>query len=850
MMFELVKKIFGNFNERELKKLQPIIDKINSYEPNISKLNDGELKDKTAEFKERLNKGEALDNILPEAFAVVREVAKRVTKMRPFDVQLVGGMVLHQGKIAEMATGEGKTLVATMPAYLNALSGSNVHIVTVNDYLAKRDRYWMGTIYEFLGLKVGLIQHDMNIDERKKAYEAAIVYGTNNEFGFDYLRDNMAIRLEDVVQKGYHFAIVDEVDSILIDEARTPLIISGPSEESTKIYEQINRIATRLQEDTDYKLYEKEKTVALIEEGVTHIEGLLQINNLYDENNMNIQHHIIQALKAQRLFKKDVDYIVKNGEVIIVDEFTGRLMFGRRYSDGLHQAIEAKEGVVIAGENQTLATITFQNYFRLYKKLAGMTGTAKTEEEEFIHIYNLPVVVIPPNRRLIRYNYSDIIYKTEREKFKAVIREIVEIHNLGRPILVGTVSIDKSERLSKLLKKENIEHNVLNAKNHEREAEIVAQAGQERRVTISTNMAGRGTDIVLGKGLAELGGLHVIGTERHESRRIDNQLRGRSGRQGDPGSSRFFLSLEDDLMRLFGSDRISGIMEKLGMQEDIPIEHPLITKSIESAQKRVEGRNFEIRKQLLDFDNEMEYQRKVIYEQRRMVLESKDIKKYILEMVKDTVENILKNYTNKEIYPEEWDWSGLKEHIDQIFSFSLAIPKEEIPKLSISKLQDILTEKAFKVYELREKEFTSPLMRQIETMIVLRVVDREWKDNLRRLDELKQGIGLRAYGQKDPLMEYHFEAHNMFQDMVNSIKEEVVKFIYKVRIKKEEPRGISQVRRERPAPMVSNSIKNPSFIKREKLQEEGREKKEKIGRNDPCPCGSGLKYKYCCGKNE
>ena len=850
MMFELVKKIFGNFNERELKKLQPIIDKINSYEPNISKLNDGELKDKTAEFKERLNKGEALDNILPEAFAVVREVAKRVTKMRPFDVQLVGGMVLHQGKIAEMATGEGKTLVATMPAYLNALSGSNVHIVTVNDYLAKRDRYWMGAIYEFLGLKVGLIQHDMNIDERKKAYEAAIVYGTNNEFGFDYLRDNMAIRLEDVVQKGYHFAIVDEVDSILIDEARTPLIISGPSEESTKIYEQINRIATRLQEDTDYKLYEKEKTVALIEEGVTHIEGLLQINNLYDENNMNIQHHIIQALKAQRLFKKDVDYIVKNGEVIIVDEFTGRLMFGRRYSDGLHQAIEAKEGVVIAGENQTLATITFQNYFRLYKKLAGMTGTAKTEEEEFIHIYNLPVVVIPPNRRLIRYNYSDIIYKTEREKFKAVIREIVEIHNLGRPILVGTVSIDKSERLSKLLKKENIEHNVLNAKNHEREAEIVAQAGQERRVTISTNMAGRGTDIVLGKGLAELGGLHVIGTERHESRRIDNQLRGRSGRQGDPGSSRFFLSLEDDLMRLFGSDRISGIMEKLGMQEDIPIEHPLITKSIESAQKRVEGRNFEIRKQLLDFDNEMEYQRKVIYEQRRMVLESKDIKKYILEMVKDTVENILKNYTNKEIYPEEWDWSGLKEHIDQIFSFSLAIPKEEIPKLSISKLQDILNEKAFKIYELRENEFTSPLMRQIETMIVLRVVDREWKDNLRRLDELKQGIGLRAYGQKDPLMEYHFEAHNMFQDMVNSIKEEVVKFIYKVRIKKEEPRGISQVRRERPAPMVSNSIKNPSFIKREKLQEEGREKKKKIGRNDPCPCGSGLKYKYCCGKNE
>ena len=848
-MFDWTKKIFGDLNEKELKRLQPIVEKINSYETDISKLNDGELKNKTPKFRKRLNNGETLDDILPEVFAVVREAAKRVTGMRPFDVQLIGGIVLHQGKIVEMATGEGKTLVATMPAYLNALGGNSVHVVTVNDYLAKRDRYWMGEIYEFLGLEVGLIQHDMAISERKKAYEADITYGTNNEFGFDYLRDNMAIRLEDVVQRGYDFAIVDEVDSILIDEARTPLIISGPTDESTKIYQQVNRIATRLQEGVDYKVYEKEKTITITEEGVTRIEGLLQIKNLYDEKNMSVQHHIIQALKAQRLFKKDVDYIVKDGEVIIVDEFTGRLMFGRRYSDGLHQAIEAKEGVVIARENQTLATITFQNYFRLYKKLSGMTGTAKTEEEEFIHIYNLPVVVIPPNKELIRYNYADVIYRTEKEKFKAVIKEIVEVHKMGRPVLVGTVSIDKSETLSRLLKKENVGHNVLNAKNHEREAEIITQAGQGKNVTISTNMAGRGTDIVLGEGIAKLGGLHVVGTERHESRRIDNQLRGRSGRQGDPGSSRFFLSLEDDLMRLFGSDRISGIMEKLGMEEDIPIEHPLVSKSIESAQKKVEGRNFEIRKQLLDFDNEMEYQRKVIYEQRRMVLESKDVKEHVLEMVKDTIEDILKSYTNKEIYPEEWDWSGLKDHINQIFSISLVIPEEEIPKLSIPKLQDILTEKAFEIYELREKEFTPPLMRQIETMIVLRVVDREWKDNLRRLDELKQGIGLRAYGQKDPLMEYHFEAHNMFQEMINGMKEEVVKFICKVRLKKEESQGVRQVRRETPAPIGSNQTKKSPFVKREGLGEEEGQKKKKIGRNDPCPCGSGLKYKHCCGKN-
>ncbi|MEA1940467.1 MAG: preprotein translocase subunit SecA [Candidatus Caldatribacteriota bacterium] len=849
-MFNWTKKIFGDPNEKELKKVQPLVDKINGYEPDISKLSDDALKSKTDEFKERLGKGETLDDLLPETFAVVREVAKRVTKMRPFDVQLIGGIVLHQGKIAEMATGEGKTLVATMPAYLNSLTGDSVHIVTVNDYLAKRDRYWMGGIYEFLGLKVGFIQHDMNINDRKEAYMADITYGTNNEFGFDYLRDNMAVRLENIVQKGYNFTILDEVDSILIDEARTPLIISGPSEASTKIYQQINRIATRLQEETDYKIFEKEKTVTLTEKGVAHIEGLLQINNLYDEKNMNLQHHIIQALKAHKLFKNNVNYIVKNGEVIIVDEFTGRLMFGRRYSDGLHQAIEAKEGATIARENQTLATITFQNYFRLYKKLAGMTGTAKTEEEEFVHIYDLSVVVIPPNKQLVRHNFPDVIYKTEREKFKAVVQEIVEIHKLGRPLLVGTVSIDKSEKLSRLLKKENIKHSILNAKNHESEAEIVSDAGQGGKVTISTNMAGRGTDIVLGEKVAELGGLHVIGTERHESRRIDNQLRGRSGRQGDPGSSRFFLSLEDDLMRLFGSDRISGVMGKLGMEEDVPIEHPLITKSIESAQKKVEGRNFGIRKQLLDFDNEMEYQRKIIYEQRRMVLESKDIKKHILDMIKDTIDNILKNYTNKETFPEEWDWEGLKAHVKEIFSLSLIIAKEDILNLSIPKLQGILKEQTFKLYEEREKEFTSPIMRDIEKMIVLRVVDREWKDNLRRLDELKQGIGLRAYGQKDPLMEYHFEAYNMFQDMVNSIKEEVVKFIYKVRIKKEEQNNTKQTIRKEPPFMVDNSSKTVSSIKSKNPKEKKKKNKRKIGRNDPCPCGSGLKYKYCCGKNK
>jgi len=842
----ILSKIFGDSNTRELNRIKPYVEDINNLEKDITALKDDELRQKTEYFKAQIKDGVTLDNILPEAFAVVREAAKRIINMRHFDVQLIGGIVLHQGKIAEMATGEGKTLVATLPAYLNALSGNSVHIVTVNDYLAKRDRNWMGPVYEFLGLKVGLVQHDMNTEQRKEAYQADIVYGTNNEFGFDYLRDNMSIRAEDIVQEKHNFVIIDEVDSILIDEARTPLIISGPTEESTKKYFQIDKLVYQLKEEIDYKINEKEKTVFLTEQGVAKMERLLGVDNLYAQNNMNLQHHIIQALKAHKLFKKDVDYVVKDGEVIIVDEFTGRLMFGRRYSDGLHQAIEAKENVPIARESQTLATITFQNFFRLYDKLAGMTGTAKTEEDEFIEIYNLPVIVIPPNKKLIRYSYPDVIYRTEKEKFDAVVKEIKELNKIGRPVLVGTVSIDKSERISKLLKKEQIEHNILNAKNHEKEAEIVAEAGQKEKVTISTNMAGRGTDIVLGEGVAKLGGLHVIGTERHESRRIDNQLRGRSGRQGDPGSSRFFLSLQDDLMRLFGSDRISGFMEKLGVEEGTPIEHPFITRSIEGAQKRVEARNFEIRKQLLEFDNEMEYQRKIIYEQRKTVLLCDDIKIIIQGMLEDTVLNMLQRYTNKEVYPEEWNLTDLKDHFYDTFGIRLTF-SGDITKLTVEKLKDDLLEKAKEGYQSKENEFTPSLMRQIEKMILLRIVDREWKDHLKSLDDLKQGIGLRAYGQKDPLIEYHFEAHNMFQNMVENIKEESIKYLYRVKIK-QTPNRVEQQKKEdfSSEQYLSRSANKKKSI--ESVKNQG--KKKKVGRNDPCPCGSGLKYKHCCGKNK
>jgi len=845
-MINIARKIFGDPNTRELNKIKPLVEKINQLETGFIDLKDKALREKTKELKEKVKNGSMLDDLLAEAFAVVREAAKRTVNMRHFDVQLIGGIVLHQGRIAEMATGEGKTLVATLPAYLNALQGHSVHIVTVNDYLAKRDRFWMGPVYEFLGLKVGLVQHDMNTEQRKEAYQSDVVYGTNNEFGFDYLRDNMSIRSEDIVQSQHDFAIIDEVDSILIDEARTPLIISGPTEESTKKYFQIDKLVYQLTEETDYKINEKEKATFLTETGVAKMERLLGVDNLYAQNNMNLQHHIIQALKAHKLFKKDVDYVVKNGEVIIVDEFTGRLMFGRRYSDGLHQAIEAKENVAIARESQTLATITFQNFFRLYHKLAGMTGTAKTEEDEFIEIYNLPVVVIPPNRTLIRNSYSDVIYRTEKEKFDAVVREIKELNQQGRPMLVGTVSIDKSERLSKLLKQEKIEHSVLNAKNHEREAEIVADAGQKRKVTISTNMAGRGTDIVLGSGIADLGGLHVIGTERHESRRIDNQLRGRSGRQGDPGSSRFFLSLQDDLMRLFGSERIAGFMEKLGVEEGTPIEHPFITRSIEGAQKRVESRNFEIRKQLLEFDNEMEYQRKIIYEQRKTVLLSDNVKDIIMDMLEDTILSMLQRYTNKETYPEEWNLEALRDHFHDTFGIVLEFP-EDVTHLTVEQLQNDLLEKARKGYLDKEKELTPPLMRQIEKMILLRIVDREWKDHLKRLDDLKQGIGLRAYGQKDPLTEYHFEAHNMFQNMVENIKEDSIKFIYRVEIK-QRPEMVNQ---QQEAVIPREQYRDKTTIPDKTNQSADKKiKKKKIGRNDPCPCGSGLKYKYCCGKNK
>jgi len=846
-MLNIVKKILGSSNDREIKRIMPLVEEINKLEESIKKLRDDDFKKRTEILQEKLKDGTEPEKILPEAFALVREAAKRTINMRHFDVQLIGGIVLYQGKIAEMATGEGKTLVATLPAYLNALQYKSVHIVTVNDYLAKRDRFWMGPVYEFLGLKVGLIQHDMNTKQRKEAYQSNIVYGTNNEFGFDYLRDNMSIHEADIVQEKHDYAIIDEVDSILVDEARTPLIISGPTEESTKKYFQIDKLVYHLKEEDDYKINEKERTIFLTEKGVAKMEKLLGIDNLYSQTNMVLQHHIIQALRAHKLYKKDVDYVVKDGEVIIVDEFTGRLMFGRRYSDGLHQAIEAKENVTIAKESQTLATITFQNFFRLYKKIAGMTGTAKTEEDEFIEIYNLPVVVIPTNKELKRHSFSDVIYRTEKEKFNAVISEIKELYQKGRPVLVGTVSIDKSERISKLLNLEKIEHSVLNAKNHEREAEIVAEAGQKGRVTISTNMAGRGTDIVLGEGVAGLGGLHVIGTERHESRRIDNQLRGRSGRQGDPGSSRFFLSLEDDLMRLFGSERIAGIMEKLGVEEGTPIEHSFITRSIEGAQKRVESRNFEIRKQLLEFDNEMEYQRKIIYEQRKTVLLRNDVKTIILDMIEDTITNMIHRYTNKDTYPEEWDLTSLKNNFYDTFGIKLEFDRD-ITELNIDILQNDLLKKSMEGYNNKEKELTPTLMRQIEKMILLKIVDREWKDHLKRLDDLKQGIGLRSYAQKDPLTEYHFEAHNMFQNMIENIKEDSVKFLYRVEIKNRTDIPEERSKNYTVEGNVTGKKESPNNFNRKLTGKDN--KKTKIGRNDPCPCGSGKKYKHCCGKNK
>lgn len=884
----LLKKIFGTKNERELKKLWPLVENVNSLEADLASLSDTQLKDKTEEFKKRLEEGETLDDLLPEAFAVVREVSGRKLKMRHFDVQILGGIVLHNGKIAEMKTGEGKTLVATLPVYLNALEGRGVHVITVNDYLAKRDSQWMGPIYNFLGLSVGVIQHDSSFlydpsyfstdkrfdflrpCSRIDGYSADITYGTNNEFGFDYLRDNMKYDISDYCQRELNYAIVDEVDSILIDEARTPLIISGPSEESTDKYYKIDKIIPGLQKDIDYTIDEKAKAAILTEEGNIKVERLLGAGNLYDPANIELVHHVLQALKAHTLFKRDVDYVVKDGEVIIVDEFTGRLMPGRRWSDGLHQAIEAKEDVKIESENQTLATITFQNYFRMYNKLAGMTGTADTEAAEFAKIYNLEVIVIPTNKPMVRPDYPDMIYKTEKGKFNSVIREIEELYKRGQPVLVGTISIEKSEILSHLLKKKGIPHSVLNAKYHEREAEIIAQAGRKGGVTIATNMAGRGTDIILGgnpegitreflkdkkdyteddwkqayskaedicnkerEAVVSAGGLHILGTERHEARRIDNQLRGRSGRQGDPGSSRFYLSLEDDLMRIFGSDRISGLMGKLGMDEDMPIENRMVSKAIENAQKRVEAHNFDIRKHLLEYDDVMNKQRLEIYSFRKEILQGENLKDRIFSMIDEVIDEMLFIYCPQEKHMEEWDIKGLKDSVYGIFSM---VPN--ITPMDLDLLKGTLISEVKNTYEKKESEIGSDIIRYLERVVMLQVIDAQWKDHLLGMDHLKEGIGLRGYGQRDPLVEYKKEAFDIFADMTSRISNEVLGRLFKIQVQKEETIKKEPIRQAR-LNYNRGEGSSPQTVRRSK----------KVGRNEPCPCGSGKKFKKCCGVN-
>ena len=764
----------------------PIVRRINDLEPKLAGLSDASLQEKTFEFKNRLANGETLDDILPEAFAVVREASRRVTGMRHFDVQLLGGIVLHRGDIAEMRTGEGKTLVATLPVYLNALTGKGVHVVTVNDYLATRDSEDMGRIYKFLGLSVGLIVHDLTYDQRRRAYNADVTYGTNNEFGFDYLRDNMVISADQMVQRPLNYCIVDEVDSILIDEARTPLIISGPGEKSTDLYYTLAGIVKTFTKD-DYTMDEKQKTIAPTDSGVAKVEKMLGISNMFDNDHLDLNHLVIQALRARFMMHRDKDYVVKNGEIVIVDEFTGRLMFGRRYSDGLHQSIEAKENVKVQGESKTLATITFQNYFRMYDKLAGMTGTAKTEEDEFNKIYKLDVYVIPTNKPAIRRDLPDVIYKTKNAKYRAVVREVKKRHATGQPILVGTTSINQSEILSQLLDKENIVHNVLNAKYHEKEAEIIKNAGQKGMVTIATNMAGRGTDIKLGPGVAELGGLMIIGTERHESRRIDNQLRGRAGRQGDPGTTQFFLSLEDDLMRIFGSENISKFMDKLGMDEDEPITAKMITRSIEKAQKKVESHNFEIRKYVLEYDDVMNQQREVLYGQRRQVLTAGSLRDTIMGMVDDIIHEGLDKYANEKLYPEEWDFAGLLSQMQQYFVPKNATSVEELENLSRVEVQDKLKQIAVDLYEERLKEIGEQTMKELEKAIMLRVVDSKWMDHLDAMDALKEGINLRAYGQKNPLVEYKFEAYEMFEEMIESIKRTVVTFLYHIQVTYSKP---------------------------------------------------------------
>jgi len=842
MITNLLTKVFGSKNERELKKLRPVVEIINSLEPAVQAMSDERLKAQTPKLKTRFENGESLDDILPEAFATVREASVRTLKMRHFDVQLIGGMVLHSGKIAEMKTGEGKTLVATLSAYLNALTGRGVHIITVNDYLAKRDTEWMGQIYRFLGLSMGTILHGLDDTERKAAYGADITYGTNNEFGFDYLRDNMKFDMESIVQGNLIYAIVDEVDSILVDEARTPLIISGPAEKSTDLYHSVNTIIPRLNRDADFSIDEKARSVTMTEEGIARAENLLKVDNLYDPKQIELLHHINQSLKAHTLFKRDVDYIVKNGEVIIVDEFTGRLMPGRRYSEGLHQALEAKEGVRVENENQTLATVTFQNYFRMYEKLAGMTGTADTEATEFKKIYDLDVMVIPTHQQMIRKDYPDVIYKTRKEKFNAAMDEIVDLHREGQPVLVGTVSIDVSESFSKQLKKKGIQHTVLNAKNHEKEAEIISMAGQKGAVTISTNMAGRGTDIVLGDGVTDLGGLHILGTERHESRRIDNQLRGRSGRQGDPGSSRFYLALEDDLLRIFGGERITGVMEKLGMEEGESIELNLISKAIENAQGKVEGHNFNIRKQLLDYDDVMNAQREVIYRHRREALMGEDLKGSIMNMISEISDGIAGDFSDDKTLPDEWDWNGVKESVFNQFGFHLKTPDEDaLDGLTREGLAEMIDEEVAGKYADKEAAVTPEYLRQLERYIMLQTVDNLWKDHLLSMDHLKEGIGLRGYGQQNPLIVYKKEAYEMFQDMISRIMEETVGILFRIQI--EAPEKINDLRQPKEQKMVYSSGGEADQTKKPVRREQ-----KKVGRNAPCPCGSGKKYKKCCGK--
>ncbi|BFH11258.1 preprotein translocase subunit SecA [Paenibacillus melissococcoides] len=836
-MLGLVKKIFGDANEREVKRLMKTVDVINGMEPEFAKLTDEELRGKTEEFRARLEKGDTLDQLLPEAFATVREAGKRVLNKRHYDVQLLGGMVLHEGKIAEMKTGEGKTLVGTLPVYLNALAGKGVHVVTVNDYLATRDSEEMGQIYQFLGMTVGLNLAGMDPQMKQEAYACDITYGTNNEYGFDYLRDNMVLYKEQMVQRPLNFAIIDEVDSILIDEARTPLIISGQAAKSTELYHIADTFVKTLKPEEDYTIDVKTRQVALTEAGVSKAEKVLGVDNLFDVKNVTLNHHVLQALKANAIMRRDVDYVVNDGEIVIVDEFTGRMMAGRRYSDGLHQAIEAKEKLEVQNESMTLATITFQNYFRMYRKLAGMTGTAKTEEEEFKSIYGLEVIQIPTNKPNQRKDAPDVVYKTENAKYNAVVEEIVKRHQMQQPVLVGTVSIENSELLSDKLRKKGIKHQVLNAKFHREEAEIISRAGQPGQVTIATNMAGRGTDIILGEGVPELGGLHIIGTERHESRRIDNQLRGRAGRQGDPGSTQFYLSLGDELMRRFGADNVLGMMERLGFEEDQPIESKLITRAVESAQKRVEGNNFDLRKVVLQYDDVMNQQREIIYRQRREVLEAENIRQIVMDMIKPCIERTVDAHCNEDDIPENWELQEIVDYMHRTMLDEDTITKDDLWGKEKDEIVEFLFDKVVAQYTEREERLGEELVREFEKVVVLRAVDSKWMDHIDAMDHLRQGIHLRAYGGTDPLREYQFEGYEMFNNMVASIQEEVAQYIMKARVEQNVERQ-AVVDESKMSTNAEPAVKRPVA------------KGETIGRNDPCPCGSGKKYKQCHGKQD